>query len=162
MAYVEGDSIMVRSVKVRKPRIPELRRLHAALEENCNVRQRRRIEAILLHGAGMNAVTIAGGLGSHVTTIYADLRAFEQEGVDCIHHRLTGGAPARLTEAQQAEILRLADSLPADVGWPYGRWSLSKLREYLLNQGVVSAISREHLRRLLKKGDCVFAVSNAS
>ena len=153
---------MARAVKVRKPRASELRRLHAALEEDCNARQRRRIEAILLHGAGVQASTIADGLGSHVNTIYADLRAFELEGVHCVRQRLMGGAPARLSDAQQAEILRLADSSPADVGLPYGRWSLAKLRQYLLDKGVVCAISREHLRRVLKKGGYAFVASNAS
>jgi len=60
---------MARAVKVRRPRASELRQLHAALEEDCNARQRRRIEAILLHGAGVEAATIANGLGSHVNTI---------------------------------------------------------------------------------------------
>ena len=152
---------MARAVKVRKPRASELRRLHVALEEDCNARQRRRIKAILLHGAGVQASTIADGLGSHVNTIYADLRAFELEGVHCVRQRLMGGAPARLSDTQQAEILRLADSSPADVGLPYGRWSLSKLRQYLLDEGVVGAISREHLRRVLKKGGCAFVASNA-
>jgi len=73
-----------------------------------------------------------------------------------------GGAPARLNDEQQREILRLADSSPVDVGLPYGRWSLSKLRQYLLDEGVVSTISREHLRRVLKKGGCAFVASNAS
>jgi transposase len=153
---------MARAVKVRRPRASELRQLHAALEEDCNARQRRRIEAILLHGAGVEAATIANGLGSHVNTIYSDLRAFEQEGVHCIRQRLMGGAPARLNDEQQREILRLADSSPVDVGLPYGRWSLSKLRQYLLDEGVVSTISREHLRRVLKKGGCAFVASNAS
>jgi len=136
--------------------------LYAALEEDCNARQRRRIEAILLHGAGVEASTIADGLGSHVNMIYADLKAFEQGGVHCVRQRLMGGAPARLSPAQQAEILRLADSSSADVGLPYGRWSLSKLRQYLLDEGVVGAISREHLRRVLKKGGYASVASNAN
>jgi isoprenylcysteine carboxyl methyltransferase (ICMT) family protein YpbQ len=39
---------------------------------------------------------------------------------------------------------------------------LSTWRHYLLDQRVVTAISREHLRRVLKKGGCGFGVSNAS
>jgi hypothetical protein len=38
------------------------------------------------------------------------------------------------------------------LGLPYGRWSLSKFRDYLIGHGVVREISREHLRRVLKKG----------
>ena len=86
---------MARSVKVRQPRASALRRLHSALEADCNARQRRRIEAILLHGAGVEASTIADGLGSHVNTIYADLRAFEQDGVHCVRQPLMGGGEGR-------------------------------------------------------------------
>jgi hypothetical protein len=35
---------------------------------------------------------------------------------------------------------------------PFARWSLAKLRAYLIRHRVVQAISREHLRRVLKKG----------
>ena len=62
----------------------------------------------------------------------------------------------------RSEMVRLAETLPAEMGLPYGRWSLSKLREYLLKRRVVKAISREHLRRELRKGGCAFGVSNAS
>lgn len=153
---------MPRSVKVRKPRVAEIRHLHAALEQDLSVRQRRRAEALILYAAGMEAATIAQALDSHVNTIYTDLRAFEREGVACVHQRMGGGAPARLTESQQADILRLAETRPSEVGLPYGRWSLSKLRDYLLRHRIVKAISREHLRRVLKKGGCVFAASNAN
>jgi transposase len=147
-------------VKVRKPRAAEIRQLHAAQEHDLTARQRRRAEVLMLYAAGMEAATIAQALDSHVNTIYSDLRAFERDGVDCIRQRLRGGAPARLTEIQRADILRLADMPPSNVGLPYGRWSLSKLREYLLTHRIVKAISREHLRRVLKKGGSAFVMSN--
>ena len=153
---------MPRSVKVRKPGVAEIRHLQAFLEQDLSARQRRRAEALMLYAAGMEAASIAQALDSHVNTIYSDLRAFERNGVGCVHQRLGGGAPARLTWTQRADILRLADLPPGQVGLPYGRWSLSKLRDYLLRHRVVKAISREHLRRVLKKGGCGFATSNAN
>lgn len=153
---------MPRSVKVRKPRAAEIHHLHAALEQDLTARQRRRAEALMLYAAGLEAATIAQALDSHVNTIYSDLRAFERDGVACIRQRLRGGAPVRLTETQRADILRLADMPPSHVGLPYGRWSLSKLREYLLRHRLVKAISREHLRRVLKKGGSAFVMLNAN
>ena len=79
-----------------------------------------------------------------------------------VEHRLRGGPPVRITETQRVEIVRLAETSPAEMGLSYGRWSLSKLREYLFKRRVVKAISREHLRRVLRKGGCAFEVSNAS
>ncbi len=153
---------MPRPLTVRKPRPREIRQLHAALEQELSARQRRRAEVLMLYAADMEAATIALALDCHVNTIYSDLQTFEHEGVDCVHHRLHGGAPVRITEAQRAEILRVAELPPSEVGLPYGHWSLSKLRQYLLTHHIVKAISREHLRRVLKKGGCTFATLNAS
>jgi transposase len=110
----------------------------------------------------MEALTIAQALDSHVNTIYSDLQAFEHYGVECIRQRLYGGAPVRITEVQRSAILDLAVTPPGEVGLPYGRWSLSKLREYLIKHRVVEAISREHLRRVLKKGGSAFAMLSAN
>ena len=153
---------MPRSLTVRKPRPAEVRQLHDILEQELNARQRRRAEVLVLYAAGLQAADIASALAIHVNTVYADLRRFERDGLDCIHQRLYGGAPIRIAPAQRAEILHLADHSPGEVGLPYGRWSLSTLRQYLLQQRVVKAISREHLRRVLKKGGCGFGVSNAN
>jgi hypothetical protein len=68
----------------------------------------------------------------------------------------------RLSEAQRTEILHLAEVPPYEVGLPYGRWSVAKLRSDLLKQGIVKAISREHLRRVLKKGGSISGGSAAS
>jgi transposase len=153
---------MPRSLKIRKLHISEIRQLHELLEQDFSTRQRRRGEVLLLYSAGMEALTIAQALGSHVNTIYSDLQAFERDGVECIRQRLYGGAPVRITEVQRATILDLAETPPSEVGLPYGRWSLSKLREYLLKHRVVEAISREHLRRVLKKGGSAFAMLRAN
>lgn len=153
---------MSRSIKIRKLRISEIRQLHELLEQDLSARQRRRAEVLLLYSAGMEALTIAQALGSHVNTVYSDLQAFERYGVACIRQRLYGGAPVRITEVQRAAILNLAETPPGEVGLPYGRWSLSKLREYLIKRRVVKTISREHLRRVLKKGGSAFAMLSAN
>lgn len=153
---------MPRSLTVRKPRPSEIRQLHDVLEGELTARQRRRAEVLVMYAAGLEATDIAHALDIHVNTVYSDLRNFDRCGLDCLHQRLHGGAPVRIANAQRAKILQLADTSPLEVGLPYGRWSLSKLRHYLLDQRVVKAISREHLRRVLKKGGCGFGVSNAN
>jgi transposase len=129
-----------------------MRQLYARLEAHLNPWQRRRVEAIILYATGMIAVEIAHALEVHPNTIYADLHAFAQHGVRAIDQLGSPGAPVRLNEAQQIEILRLAAVPPYELGLPYGRWSVAKLRSYLLKQRIGKAISREHLRRVLKKG----------
>jgi hypothetical protein len=67
-----------------------------------------------------------------------------------------------LSKNQIAAIGRLADGAPTTLGLPFGRWSLAKSRAYLIRERIVPAISREHLRRVLKKGGTLFAASSAS
>ena len=143
---------MPRSLKTRKLRTVEVRQLHSMLEDELTARQRRRAEAIVLHAAGLEAAEIARALEVHVNTVYSDLRAFERFGVASVRQRLRGGAPVHILPQQIAAIMHLAETPPGDVGLPFGRWSLAKLRAYLLKRRVVRAISREHLRRVLRKG----------
>jgi transposase len=119
---------MPRSLTTRKPKAAEIRQLNKLLEEPLTAWQCRRAEVILLYAAGMNAVDIAQTLDVHFNAIYADLRAFDQQGLASIKQTRSVGAPARITDAQTAEILRLAELPPYELGLPYGRWSVEKLR----------------------------------
>jgi transposase len=110
----------------------------------------------------MMAVEMADALEVHPNTIYTDLHAFAQHGVQAIDQLGSPGAPVRLSEAQRAEMWRLAEVPPSECGWPYGRWSVAQLRSSLLTPGVVKAISREPLRRVLKKGGATSGGSAAS
>jgi transposase len=153
---------MSRSLSVRKPRFSERRQLHRLLEQPLQAWQRRRAETLLLHLAGVSARDIARILEVHPHTTYADLGAFQRQGLDSIRQPRRQGAPPRLTPAQVATIWRLAETPPYELGRPYGRWSLNKLRAYLLRQRVLKTISREHLRRLLQKGGSPSAACSAN
>ena len=142
---------MPRCLIVHKPQTDEIRQLHRLLENELLPWQRRREEALLLYAAGLNATEIATFLEVHVHTIYADLHAFGREGLASVHQSRCPGAPPRLTAEQRVEIARLAEVPPYELGLPYGRWSLAKLRTYLIKHHVVTRISREHLRRVMEK-----------
>lgn len=143
---------MGRSLKVRKPNATEMRQLRQTLEESSDARLCRWAETLLFYGAGLNAQQIAEALAMHVNTIYTYLHSFARAGVAFLQRLRRPGAPSRITEAQVDKIARIAEQSPTEFGLPYGRWSLAKLREYLIHQRhLLKAISREHLRRLLKK-----------
>lgn len=153
---------MSRSSTIRKPRSDQLRTVHHLLEMPLQPWQRRRAETLVLHAAGISAADIAHLLEVHAHTTYADLHAFQQQGLDSVRQPRRTGAPAGLSNAQVRTIWRLAQTPPYDLGLPYGRWSLAKLRTYLIQQRVLKKISREHLRRLLKKGASPCAVCSAN
>jgi len=143
---------MSRALNVRKPNATEQRQLRQVLEASTTARVCRWAEALLFYSASLNAVAIAAALQVHVNTIYAYLHAFSQHGVSYGRERSTPGAPQRISAAQVDEIARIAEQAPTEFGLPYGRWSLAKLRDYLIHQRrMLKAISREHVRRILKK-----------
>jgi transposase len=153
---------MARPLSVPPPNAHQLRRIHRYLETPLQPWPRRRAEALLLLAAGHPAVFSAQLLGAHVNTIYADLRAFARHGLRCLEPTRRRGAPARLTTAQLKAIWRLAEQSPLTLGLPFARWSRAKRRAYLIRRRLVKAISREHLRRVLKKGDSLCAECVAS
>lgn len=153
---------MSRALRVRQPTAAEIRQVSKLIEEGRSRQQRRRAEAILLYAAGLNAADIAQALAVHPHTIYADLHAFQQDGVACLQSPSAVGAPVRIRAGQVAEIGHLAEIAPYELGLPYGRWSLNKLRDYVIKTRVVKTISREHLRQVLKKRGSGSAASAAS
>ena len=56
------------------------------------------------------------------------------------------------TLARRREIKKIARSKPAEHGLPFSRWSLAKLADFLVAEGVVEDISHEGLRELLCAG----------
>jgi transposase len=154
-----GGKAMSRPSTIRPATAAELDQIHRLLKQPW---QRRRLEAVLLHSAGHTAVDIAALLGVHVNTAYSDLRLFHRSRLHGLLSRRRLGAPPQLTARQRRAICRLAEQPPTELGLPYGRWSLAKLRDYLIRHRLVRGISREHLRRVLKKGGTRSAASPAS
>ncbi len=60
------------------------------------------------------------------------------------------GRPPQFTLAQRREIKKIAKSRPAGHGLPFSRWSLARLADFLVAEGVVEDISHEGLRELLR------------
>jgi transposase len=131
------------------------------LEDTHTAWQPQRAQTLVLYAPGLNAADMAALLELHPPPIYAYRHAFDQQGLAWLHQPRRGGPPAAMTPAQQAEIWRLAEPPPDEVGRLYGRWALSKLRAHRIQQRWVKRLSREPLRRLLNKGGCASAMSGA-
>ena len=84
--------------------------------------------------------------------------AAEQGGVGvglfCLRYK--GGRPPKFTLGQRREIKKIAKSKPAEHDLPFSAWSLSKLAEFLVAEGVVGDISHEGLRVLLREEGVTF------
>jgi transposase len=83
---------------------------------------------------------------------------FNDDGFDSLYPKYAGGRPPTFTLPQRQEIKKMALSRPVDHGLPFSTWSLSKLAEFLVAEGVVDDISHEGLRDLLRKEGVSFQV----
>ncbi len=154
---------MNRTLKVRKPTAPEMHWLELRLEDGLLPAVQRRAQTILYHGLGLTGRAIAQALQVHFNTVYADLHAFAREGLACVRALAVGGAPQRITAQQRAAIWQWADCSPREFGLLDARWTLASFREFLVKrQRLLTRISLEHLRRLLKKRIFAFGARNAN
>ncbi len=116
----------------------------------------RRAQMVLLWAQRMPVAKIA-----EVTFISTDrvrdvLHNFTTDGFDSLYPRYAGGRPPKFDLTQRAQIKKIALSRPEDHGLPFSAWSLSKLADFLVAEGVVEDIFHEGLRALLQDEDVSF------
>ena len=90
--------------------------------------------------------------------VRAVLHNFNGDGFDSLYPKYAGGRPPTFTLPQRREVKKIALSRPMDHDLPFSTWSLSKLAEFLVAEGVVDDISHEGLRVLLHQEGVSFQV----
>ena len=85
-----------------------------------------------------------------------ELHNFNLDGFDSLYPRHAGGRPPVFALAQRREVKQRALSRPVDHDLPFSTWSLVKLADFLVAEGVVDDISHECLRVLLHQEVCLF------
>jgi len=83
---------------------------------------------------------------------------FNADGFDSLAPKYAGGRPPKFTLPERQAIKKIALSRPVDHGLPFSTWSLSKLAEFVVAEGVVDDISHEGLRVLLREEGVSFQV----
>ena len=109
----------------------------------------RRAQMVLLAAQRMPAPKIAQVTFTSEDRVRDVLHNFNLDGFDSLYPRYRGGRPPTFTLAQRREIKKVALSRPQDHGLPFSTWSLHKLADFLVAEGVVEDISHEGLRALL-------------
>ena len=110
----------------------------------------RRAQMVLLSAQGMDPAGIAAVTFTSPDRVRDVLHNFNADGFDSLRPKYAGGRPPKFDVAQRTRIKQIALGRPADHGLPFSTWSLSKLADYLVAQGVVDDISHEGLRQLLR------------
>ena len=116
----------------------------------------RRAQMVLLSAQHMPVAKIAEVTFTSTDRVRDVLHNFNADGFDSLYPRYAGGRPPKFDLRQRAQIKRIALSRPADHDLPFSVWSLSKLADFLVAEGVVDDISHEGLRALLHDEDVSF------
>ena len=111
----------------------------------------RRAQMVLLSAQGMDVPAIATVTFTSPDRVRDVLHNFNADGFDSLQPKYAGGRPPKFTVGQRAAITQVALARPADHGLPFATWSLSKLADFLVAEGVVEDISHEGLRALLRE-----------
>jgi transposase len=116
----------------------------------------RRAQMVLLSAQHMPLAKIAEVTFTSTDRVRDVLHNFDTDGFDSLYPRYAGGRPPKFDLKQRARIKHIALSRPADHDLPFSVWSLSKLADFLVAEGVVDDISHEGLRALLRDEDVSF------
>lgn len=110
----------------------------------------RRAQMVLLSAQGMSVARIAQVAFTSEDRIRDVIHNFNTDGFDSLYPKYRGGRPPTFTPEQRREIKKIAKSKPVEHGLPFSTWSLTKLADFLVAEGVVDDISHEGLRQLLR------------
>jgi transposase len=116
----------------------------------------RRAQMVLLSAQHMPVAKIAEVTFTSTDRVRDVLHNFNADGFDSLYPRYAGGRPPTFTLPQRRQIKQIALSRPSDHDLPFSTWSLSKLADFLVAEGVVDDISHEGLRLLLRDEDVSF------
>ncbi len=111
----------------------------------------RRAQMVLLSAQGMSVAQIAEVAFTSQDRVRAVLHNFNDDGFASLEAKYAGGRPPKFTLPERREVKKIALSRPVDHGLPFSTWSLAKLAEFLVAEGVVDDISHEGLRALLRE-----------
>jgi transposase len=137
---------------VRELSTADGRRLQQIVRNDRNRIKVRRAQVILASAQGSRVPDIAARFyfcDAHVRTL---IKAFNREGFAALVPKYGGGRPPKFNEEQRSIIIETALCPPDLLGQPFTRWSLPKLRAFLIQEKIVESISIETLRQMLKAG----------
>ena len=96
----------------------------------------RRAQMVLLSAQGMAVPAIAKVAFTSEDRVRDVIRNFNADGFSSLYPKYKGGHRPKFTLAQRREIKKIAKSRPAEHDLPFSTWSLSKLAEFLVAEGV--------------------------
>src|SRR6266496_6194460 len=111
---------------LEKPTLAELRRRY---EETTDAETRTRYQMLLLSLRGQTSSEIAQTVLRSQDTVGRVLKRFLTGGLDAVPRRTAPGRERRVTAAWEAELLRVIEVDPHEVGQETSTWTLRRKAE---------------------------------
>jgi transposase len=137
-------------VFVRSLSIDEGRKLQRITRTSKDPVRMRRAIVVMMSGQGQTVRDITSVLQVSEDYVRDAIHAFNERGFDALDPKWSGGRRRKIGEQIREWICLIARTSPAECGLTgFSTWSLTKLRDHLLAQGIVAELSRETLRPIL-------------
>lgn len=115
-----------------------------------------RAHIVLASAQGMKVPEISKRYHYSERWVREIIHKFNAKGMEAIFPNWGSGRPPTFTEEQKAKIVEVALSRPHDLGLPFTQWSLTKLQEYVIKEGIVESISDERIRQILRNAGITY------
>src|SRR5260370_24143625 len=136
---------------LEKPTLAELRRRY---EETTDAETRTRYQMLLLSLRGQTSSQIAQTVLRSQDTVVRVLKRFLTSGLDAVPRRTAPGRERMVTAAWEAELLRVIEKDPHEVGQDTANWTTERLADYL-GQHTGVQVTEETVRVYLHAHDYV-------
>lgn len=145
----------MRPLEIPEPTEQELKALDELYHRTREVRLRTRVQMVLLAvEQHLTAAKIAAIVRENEETVRRWLRRWGAEGIEGLKDRPGGGAPAKITQEYEEQLLACVRLRPRSLGQPYSMWTLRRLAESMAEQTGIG-VSYETVRQILTGGDSV-------
>lgn len=111
----------------------------------------KRAAVVLAANTGLTVPQISASQFVHQTYVRKILNGFNKIGLASIGNRYGKGRPVIFDDTVRQEIYQVVTTPPAQLKLPFTVWSVSKLRDYLIEHRIVKTISIEWLRQILRE-----------
>ncbi len=109
-----------------------------------------RLQIILMSAEGKSVPEISKAVKLHPINVRKWIHRFSRSGLDGLRSARSPGRPVTFTSDQRQRIINIATTDPRALGLHFSRWSLQRLRRYLIEQNIVRHISVETIRQILQ------------
>lgn len=113
--------------------------------------RRQRAQILLASATGMSAPQIAVVVGTDENQVRRVIHEFNTLGWESLRPFVgAGGRPRVIDQPTRDRVVAIALACPRNYGVPLNRWSLRRLRRYLVRRRIVRQLSVEGLRQILR------------